>query len=109
MFPLPIVEPACACLGQLPPDRRRHCGPARVGEPMLYPLSWRVKYSKWCFAGSRTWGKLPTGAHPSMNLSSPYFDDTHRLLRDTLRRFVEKEVIPHAPAWEEQGFVPRQV
>jgi acyl-CoA dehydrogenase len=40
---------------------------------------------------------------------SPYFDETHRLLRETLRRFVDKEVVPQAPAWEEQGFVPRQV
>ena len=40
---------------------------------------------------------------------SPYFDETHRLLRETLRRFVDREVVPQAPAWEEQGFVPRQV
>ena len=44
-----------------------------------------------------------------MQLRSVYFDDTHRLLRDTLRRFVEREVVPQAPAWEEQGFVPREV
>jgi acyl-CoA dehydrogenase len=42
-------------------------------------------------------------------MHSPYFDETHRLLRETLRRFVAKEVVPQAPAWEEQGFVPRQV
>ena len=42
-------------------------------------------------------------------MPSPYFDETHRLLRETLRRFVDKEVVPQAPAWEEQGFVPRRV
>ena len=42
-------------------------------------------------------------------MNSPYFDETPRLLRETLRRFVAKEVVPQAPAWEEQGFVPRQV
>ena len=42
-------------------------------------------------------------------MPSPYFDETHRLLRETLRRFVAKEVLPQASAWEEQGFVPRQV
>jgi len=42
-------------------------------------------------------------------MRSPYFDDTHRLLRETLRRFVDKEVVPQAASWEEQGFVPRQV
>jgi acyl-CoA dehydrogenase len=44
-----------------------------------------------------------------MSAFSPYFDDTHRLLRETLRRFVEREVVPRAEAWEEQGFVPREV
>ncbi|MGH8636267.1 MAG: acyl-CoA dehydrogenase family protein [Burkholderiales bacterium] len=36
-------------------------------------------------------------------------DETLSLLRDTLRRFVEKEIVPRAAAWEEQGFVPREV
>lgn len=36
-------------------------------------------------------------------------NDTLRLLRDSIRRFVEKEVVPKAHAWEEQGFVPREV
>jgi acyl-CoA dehydrogenase len=33
--------------------------------------------------------------------------DTFRLLRESIRRFVEKEVVPKAHAWEEQGYVPR--
>ena len=36
-------------------------------------------------------------------------DDTFRLLRESLRRYVEKEIVPKAAAWEEQGFVPREV
>ena len=36
-------------------------------------------------------------------------NDTLRLLRDSIRRFVEKEVVPKAQKWEEQGFVPREV
>jgi len=36
-------------------------------------------------------------------------DDTHRLLRETLRRFVEREVVPAADAWERDGCVPRGV
>jgi len=36
-------------------------------------------------------------------------DDTYRLLRETLRRFVDNEVVPEAHAWEEQGHVPREV
>ena len=35
--------------------------------------------------------------------------DTLRLLQESIRRFVEKEVVPQADAWEEQGFVPREV
>jgi acyl-CoA dehydrogenase len=36
-------------------------------------------------------------------------DGTLSLLSDSLRRFVEREVVPKAAAWEEQGFVPREV
>jgi acyl-CoA dehydrogenase len=36
-------------------------------------------------------------------------DDTLTLLRETLRRFVEKEVVPHGAAWEAKGEVPREV
>jgi acyl-CoA dehydrogenase len=36
-------------------------------------------------------------------------DQTLQLLRETIRRFVEKEIVPKALAWEEQGFVPREV
>jgi acyl-CoA dehydrogenase len=36
-------------------------------------------------------------------------DDTFRMLRESVRRYVEKEIVPKAPAWEEQGFVPREV
>jgi len=36
-------------------------------------------------------------------------NDTLRLLRDSIRRFVEHEVVPKARAWEEQGFVPREL
>lgn len=43
------------------------------------------------------------------SLPSPYFREEHELLRAQLRRFIETEVKPHALAWEEQGFVPREV
>ena len=35
--------------------------------------------------------------------------DTLGLLRETIRKFVEKEVVPQGHKWEEQGFVPREV
>ena len=40
---------------------------------------------------------------------SPYFSEEHEILRAQVRRFVETEIKPHALAWEEQGFVPREV
>src|SRR5205814_10263880 len=42
-------------------------------------------------------------------LRSAYFSEEHEMLRAQLRRFVETEIKPHALAWEEQGFVPREV
>jgi acyl-CoA dehydrogenase len=36
-------------------------------------------------------------------------DDTFRLLRDSIRKYVEREIVPKAAPWEEQGFVPREV
>src|SRR3990172_7041185 len=42
-------------------------------------------------------------------MNDPRSDDTLRLLGESIRRFVEKEVAPRAHAWEEQGFVPREV
>ena len=36
-------------------------------------------------------------------------DDTFRLLRESIRRSVEKEIVPKAAAWEELGHVPREV
>lgn len=40
---------------------------------------------------------------------SPYFTEEHEALRDQVRRFVETEIKPHGLAWEEAGFVPREV
>ena len=50
--------------------------------------------------------RVGTGEEPRR---SPYFSEEHEALRDQLRRFVETEIKPHALAWEEAGFVPREV
>ena len=42
-------------------------------------------------------------------MDSIYTSPEHELLRDQVGRFIAKEVEPHAAAWEEQGFVPREV
>ena len=36
----------------------------------------------------------------------PYTDE-HRIFRESFRRFLEKEIIPHVAKWEEDGIVPR--
>ena len=38
-----------------------------------------------------------------------YFNEEHRMFRESLRRFIETEVIPHAKPWEDEGKVPRDV
>jgi acyl-CoA dehydrogenase len=42
-------------------------------------------------------------------IRSPYFMPEHEMLRDQVVRFVEREIKPHGAAWEEAGFVPREV
>jgi acyl-CoA dehydrogenase len=42
-------------------------------------------------------------------MRSPYFTPEHEMLRDQIVRFVEQEIKPNAAAWEEAGFVPRDV
>jgi acyl-CoA dehydrogenase len=36
-----------------------------------------------------------------------YLRDEHRIFRDTLRKFLEKEAIPYFDRWEEERIVPR--
>jgi acyl-CoA dehydrogenase len=40
---------------------------------------------------------------------STYITAEHELLRDQVRRFVADEIEPRAAAWEDQGFVPREI
>lgn len=35
-----------------------------------------------------------------------YFDESHQLIRDSVRRFVEREVLPHIDEWEEAEEFP---
>ena len=39
-------------------------------------------------------------AHPALT-------ETHEAWRDTVRRFVEREILPQAAAWDEAGEFPR--
>ncbi|PKN33688.1 MAG: acyl-CoA dehydrogenase [Deltaproteobacteria bacterium HGW-Deltaproteobacteria-19] len=37
------------------------------------------------------------------------YTEEHGIFRDTMRRFVTNELIPHADEWEEAGIVPRSI
>ena len=37
------------------------------------------------------------------------FTDEHEMWRDTVRRFVEKEIVPFHDQWEKDGIVPREL
>jgi acyl-CoA dehydrogenase len=39
----------------------------------------------------------------------PWATGEYELLRDQVRRFVEKEIKPQADRWEEEGFIPRPI
>ena len=40
---------------------------------------------------------------------SVHVAEEHRMLREQVRRFVEREVLPHADDWEAAGKIPREV
>ena len=40
---------------------------------------------------------------------SPFYTETHVAWRDTLRRWVDREIAPHATAWDEAGEIPREL
>ena len=42
-------------------------------------------------------------------MSSPWFREEHHLFRQSIRDFIEKEVVPNATIWEKQGFIPTEV
>jgi acyl-CoA dehydrogenase len=43
-----------------------------------------------------------------MTFALPYTDE-HHAFRETVRRFVERAVVPHHREWEKQGCVPREL
>lgn len=45
----------------------------------------------------------------SLRPPSPFMDETHAAWRANLRKFVERELMPHVNEWDEAGLVPREV
>ncbi len=46
---------------------------------------------------------------PRDHRATPVLTSDHEMLRETIRRFIEERVLPHAHGWEEEGYVPRHV
>lgn len=44
-----------------------------------------------------------------MTIGRPFFTEAHDAFRDTVRRFIEKEIAPHHTQWEIEGKVPREL
>lgn len=42
-------------------------------------------------------------------MQSLYFGEEHNFFRQTVRDFVQNEVIPHADKWEEEEMIPREI
>lgn len=40
---------------------------------------------------------------------SPFFTESHHAWRRELRKFIDREIAPNVDAWDEAGFVPRDV
>jgi acyl-CoA dehydrogenase len=45
----------------------------------------------------------------AQRLTAPPFGDEHEQLREAIKRFVSKELRPHAEEWEDEGFFPNSV
>ncbi len=45
---------------------------------------------------------------PGLGIPRTIFGPEHELFRDTVRRFLEAEIVPYHEAWEEVRLVPRE-
>ncbi|MGI9282337.1 MAG: acyl-CoA dehydrogenase family protein [Endozoicomonas sp.] len=42
-------------------------------------------------------------------MSLSYFSEEHQAVRETARKFTEKEILPYIDEWEESGGIPREL
>ena len=52
---------------------------------------------------------MNTLADPHLTRAHPCITQDHEMLRETIRRFISERVLPHADAWEDEGYVPRNI
>ncbi|SMY20403.1 unnamed protein product [Zymoseptoria tritici ST99CH_1A5] len=60
---------------------------------------------------TNTFGNPAPWSEPawSQGVASPYYKDSHRELRKTIRKYIDTNIIPEHLAWEEKGEAPRSV
>lgn len=46
---------------------------------------------------------------PDESTPNPFYGEEHWLFRDQVRRFTEREILPHIDAWEDAGTIPRDL
>lgn len=44
----------------------------------------------------------------SHGIPSPYYNKSHRQLRDALRSYIDENILPHSLNWESEGSPPRE-
>jgi len=47
--------------------------------------------------------------HSGEQPTSPFYTEAHHAWRASLRRWVDREIAPHATAWDEAGEIPREL
>jgi acyl-CoA dehydrogenase len=52
---------------------------------------------------------LATQLRPLGGPPSPFYSDEHEAFRNTVRRFVERELMPHVDQWDEAEEFPREL
>ncbi|OCL02600.1 acyl-CoA dehydrogenase NM domain-like protein [Glonium stellatum] len=54
-------------------------------------------------------GNLAPWSEPAWysSLASPYYNETHKRLRDELRGYINEHILPYSLEWEEKGDAPR--
>ena len=45
--------------------------------------------------------------NPATAISRAMFQEEHRIFRESVRRFLEREVVPHYETWDREGMTPR--
>lgn len=57
-----------------------------------------------------TFGNLGPWAEPSWysSLASPYYNESHKRLRNALRKYVDENIKPYMLEWEEKGEAPNE-